>query len=138
MKALIQSAIVTVAIVISTLSCHAQCNTLQAQSVSCTGSNNCSQTVAVNQAVGSLYGWYVGSFPVYCCDYAIYSYTEQASCDGGDGALRIPARALAQVASLQPLLIRNCARRYDPYVAQPADAFDVQKSLKSHSQIAFN
>jgi hypothetical protein len=41
-------------------------------------------------------------------------------------AFRIPARALAEEASLQSLLIRNRARRYDPYVVQPADAFDVQ------------
>ena len=52
--------------------------------------------------------------------------------------IRIPARALAEEASLQPLLIRNCARRYDPYVVQPADAFEVQKSLNRHSKIALN
>lgn len=137
MKAMIRSAVVTVAIAISALACHGQCYMLQAHTVSCTGANNCSQTVAVNQAIGNEYGWYVGYFAVSCCDDVVYSYTEESFCEDGDG-IRIPSRALAQVASLQPLLIRNCARRYDPYVAQPPDAFDVQKSLKSHSQIALN
>ena len=53
MKAMIRSAVVTVAIAISALACHGQCYMLQAHTVSCTGPNNCSQTVAVNQAIGN-------------------------------------------------------------------------------------
>jgi hypothetical protein len=57
MKALIRSALATVAFTTSTLACHGQCYTLQAHLVSCTGPNNCSDSVAVNQAIGNLWGY---------------------------------------------------------------------------------
>jgi hypothetical protein len=135
---LIGSAVVAIATPVSTQSSQSQCLNLQVNQIMCSGPNNCSQTVPVNQVYEIEYGWFTGLFPVSCCGHDYYMYYEETPCDGEVVYPRIPVRALAAVASLQPLLIRNCAGGYDPYTDHPAGTFDVQKSLDSHSKIALN
>jgi len=55
---------------------------------------------------------------------------------GGDED--IPKRELAAAADLQPLLIRNCTGRFDPYVADFGGQFDVTRSLNRNLKLTLN
>ena len=94
------------------------------------------QTVAINQVYPVEYGWYMTYFPVHCCNTFFNTNAPDTYCEGPRP--QIPRRALAEVASLQPLLIRNCGGGYDPYFDPPAREFDLQKAFNSHSKIALN
>ena len=138
MKSLVRSAIVTIATLILPLASHGQCATLETRLATCQGSNGCSQSVPINFAVPAEFGYYVGNFQVACCDQYFFTNTEESVCDGDVARAQIPRRPLAAVASLQPLLIRNCAGGYDPYSDPAGSSFDVQKALNSHTKIALN
>jgi hypothetical protein len=114
------------------------CSQIQATLLHCGGPNNCSQDVAVNEPYTSEYGFYLGYFNVACCSTYYASYTEAANCEGSNKVAHIPRDPLEEVASLQPLLIRNCAGGYDPYVEQPARNVDIMQPLKSRNGLGLN
>jgi len=137
MRIVIRLAVVAALALTSTLASHAQCLDYQAQQLSCVGSNNCSQTVAVNEVYPVQYGWYMSYFPVACCDTYYNTNVPETPCDGST-PIRIPKGALAAVASLQPLLIRNCGGGYDPYFDQPTAHFELQRSLNTRKEFTLN
>jgi hypothetical protein len=137
-KTLLRLSIMVTLIIAATTAAHAQCSQLQTQLVQCGGPNNCHQAVPINTPLPAEYGFYMTSFLVYCCNSTFDSFTEAGQCEGTHEYAPISKASLAAAASVQPLLIRNCAGGYDPYVEPPQSHFDVLRALDSTAKLVLN
>jgi hypothetical protein len=137
MRFLIRPAVACIVALGSALTCHSQCVRVEAHLLHCGGPNNWSQDVAVNIPYGDPDGgFYVSFFYVWCCETQFESYYETAPCTQHGS---IPKAALVELASVQPLMIRNCAGEYDPFQKQqPEIQFDMKRSLDTHRRIVLN
>ena len=101
--------------VVAAACARGQCVDLQATTVYCGGPDGCHSSVAVNTFITTQYGVPPGD-PIYvtCCQQQIPS---QTLADEGcpDVVLRNPAiqAKLADIETTQPLLVANCAGRYE-------------------------
>lgn len=110
---------------------HAQsCIQLYATQMHCTGPNNCSQTVAVNDYNWVEYGYDLGKpFYVPCCSTEFPTWTEGPGC----GVPAVSRAAVAALAAQQPILAADCRGKYLAYGGQVGPFGRVKWSPRSRS-----
>jgi hypothetical protein len=79
----------------------------------------------------------VGETKVSCCNGNITSYVEAGNCQGTGSYAPLAKGPLEELASLQPLLIRNCSGGYDPYVEHP-ESFDITNAFSLRRELNLN
>jgi hypothetical protein len=110
-----------------------QCSQLQTTTITCYETNpQCEEGVSISIPYSAQYGFTLGEGKVSCCNGNVTSYFEAGNCEGSGSYAPLPKGPMDELASLQPLLVRNCSGGYDPFVEHPA-TLDVLREF-SHSR----